>query len=203
MAANWRWNTNYGFGLSGRSVPPQVDSDKLRMNCIAKHKCTVSQKLDTRRRGEKLNAISHGSSLILSGVCLTVVLRTRTCIFFAFFVFDLFYVRQDKRQKILLLFWNSLSLSNVCVNIATRRIGYSITRRLIRFNNNIPWITQMFVFVYFWIQVKHQKIWLLLQTKSYSVECLYYYCNAATDRWFTLPTVYTCESFCRVVVFIL
>ena len=31
------------------------------MNCIAKHKCTVSQKLDTKRRGEKLNSTSHGS----------------------------------------------------------------------------------------------------------------------------------------------
>ena len=40
---------NYGFGLSGRSaVPPQVDSDKLRNQLQAKHKCTVSQKLDTR-----------------------------------------------------------------------------------------------------------------------------------------------------------
>ena len=50
------------------------------MNCIAKHKCTASQKLNTRRRGEKLNATSHGSSLILSGVCLTVVSRARTYI---------------------------------------------------------------------------------------------------------------------------
>ena len=51
------------------------------------------------------------------------------------FVFDLFYVRQEKRQKILLPFWNSLILFNVCVIIGTRRIGHSITRRF----NNIPW----------------------------------------------------------------
>ena len=61
---------------------------------------------------------------------------------FAFFVFDLFYVRQEKRQKILFSFWNSLILSNACVIIATRRVGYSITRRLIRFNNNIPWLAR-------------------------------------------------------------
>ena len=29
MDNGW-WITNYGFGLSGRSVPPEVDSDKLR-----------------------------------------------------------------------------------------------------------------------------------------------------------------------------
>ena len=41
---------NYGFGLPGRTVPPQVDSDNCsEMNCTAKHKCTVSQKLDTHR----------------------------------------------------------------------------------------------------------------------------------------------------------
>ena len=34
----------------------QINSE---MNCIAKHKCTVSQKLDTRRRGENLNAGHH------------------------------------------------------------------------------------------------------------------------------------------------
>ena len=34
---------------------------------------------------------------------------------FAFFLFDLFYVMQEKIQKILLSFWNSLILSNVCV----------------------------------------------------------------------------------------
>ena len=43
-----------GFGLPGQSVPPHVDSDK--MNFIAKNKCPDSQKLDTRHRGENLNA---------------------------------------------------------------------------------------------------------------------------------------------------
>ena len=51
------------------------------MNCIAKNKC----------RGENLNATSRVS-------------RAATCIFFACFVFDLFYARQEKRQKILLSF---------------------------------------------------------------------------------------------------
>ena len=48
---------------------------------------------------------------------------------FVFFVFDLFYMRQKKRQNILLSFWNSLILSNECI-IVRRRIGDSITRRL-------------------------------------------------------------------------
>ena len=55
------------YGLPGRSVPPQVDSDKLRVNCIAKQKCTdESQKLDTRRRGENLNGTSHVSRTSLA-----------------------------------------------------------------------------------------------------------------------------------------
>ena len=40
----------------------------LEMNCIAKNKCPESQKLDTRRRGENLDATSHVS-------------RARTCRF--------------------------------------------------------------------------------------------------------------------------
>ena len=43
----------------------QINSE---MNCIAKNKCPESQKLDTRRRGENLNATSHVS-------------RATTCIF--------------------------------------------------------------------------------------------------------------------------
>ena len=43
----------------------QINSE---MNCIAKNKCPESQKLVTRRRGEKLNATSHVS-------------RAATCIF--------------------------------------------------------------------------------------------------------------------------
>ena len=60
----------------------QINSKKY---CIAKHKCTVCQKLDTRRRGDKLNATSHAS-------------RATTCSF-AFFVFALLHVIQEKRQK--------------------------------------------------------------------------------------------------------
>ena len=67
----------------------QINSE---MNCIAKNKWSESQKLDTRRIGENLNVISHVS-------------RATTCTFiFAFLVFDLFYVRQEKHQKILLSF---------------------------------------------------------------------------------------------------
>ena len=43
----------------------QINSE---MNCIAKNKCPESHKLDTRRRGESLNATSDTR-------------RARTCIF--------------------------------------------------------------------------------------------------------------------------
>ena len=52
------------------------------------------------------------------------------CTLYPLFVFDLFYVRQEKHQKVLLSFWNSLILSNVCVIIGMRRIRHLITRRL-------------------------------------------------------------------------
>ena len=57
---------------------PQINSE---MNCIAKNKCALSQKLHTRRIGEKLNATAHVS-------------------YVTFCVFALFYVIQEKRQKI-------------------------------------------------------------------------------------------------------
>ena len=65
----------------------QINSE---MNCIPKNKCPESQKLDTRRRGENLNSTSHVS-------------RATTSIF-AFFVFGIFYVMQEKRHKVLLSF---------------------------------------------------------------------------------------------------
>ena len=50
---------------------------------------------------------------------------------FAFFFFDLSYVRQGKGRKILLFtLKQSLILWNVCVIIGTRPIGDSITPRL-------------------------------------------------------------------------
>ena len=63
-------------------------SDKLR-NELAKNKCPESQKLDTRRQnfGRHITRVKSNNMYI-----------------FAFFVFDLFYVRQEKRQKILLSF---------------------------------------------------------------------------------------------------
>ena len=64
----------------------QINSE---MNCIAKHKCLDSQKEDTRRRGEKFNACHEQRHVYL---------------IFGFFLFDLFYVMQEKIQKILLSF---------------------------------------------------------------------------------------------------
>ena len=92
----------------------QINSE---INCTAKNKCRESQKLDTRRRGENLNA--HLTRA-----------KSNNMYIFAFFVFDLLYVRQEKRQKIFLSFWNSLILSNVCFIIGTRPTSDSITRRL-------------------------------------------------------------------------
>ena len=59
----------------------QINSE---MNCIVKNQCPENQKLDTRHRGENLNATS------------VTPVKATTCIYFAFFVFDLFYVRQEK-----------------------------------------------------------------------------------------------------------
>ena len=86
----------------------QINSE---MNCIAKHKCPDSQKLDTRRRGEKLNATSHVS-------------RVTTYIFL-----------------------HSVSLH------------YSM-----RYKKSV------------------RKSDFHCERKSYFVECLCYYCKAATDR---------------------
>ena len=64
----------------------QINSE---MNCIAKNECPESQKLDTRGRlGENLNTrhVSNPGQ------------------YFCILVFDLFYVRQEKHQKILLSF---------------------------------------------------------------------------------------------------
>ena len=85
----------------------QINSE---INCIAKNKYPDSQKLDTRCRGESFNACQAQRHVYL---------------IFAFFLFYLFYVMQEKIQKILLSFWNSLILSNVCVIFGTRPIGDS------------------------------------------------------------------------------
>ena len=66
----------------------QISSE---MNCIAKNKCPDSQKLrheadDTRRRGENFNASQE---------------QPNDMYMFAFFLFDLFYVMQEKIPKIL------------------------------------------------------------------------------------------------------
>ena len=68
----------------------QINSE---MNCIAKNKCSESQKLDTRCRGDNLNATLHLS-------------RVTTYIHIFFHSLSLIYsdVRQEKHQKILLSF---------------------------------------------------------------------------------------------------
>ena len=70
----------------------QINSE---MNCIAKNKCPQPEARHETQRWELERHITH-----LSGAT--------TCIFCAFFVCDLFYVIQEKRQKILLSFWNKV-----------------------------------------------------------------------------------------------
>ena len=99
------------------------------MNCIAKHKSP-----DTRRRGENFKACQEQRHVYL---------------IFAFFLFDLFYVMQEKIQKIFLSFWNSLILSNVCVNInGTRPICNSITRRLDEIHEERDTMPTTWVYLY-------------------------------------------------------
>ena len=63
----------------------QVNSE---MNCMAKNKCPDSQKVDTRWELQR-----HITRV-----------KSNNMYIFAFFVFDSFYVMQEKRQKIWLLF---------------------------------------------------------------------------------------------------
>ena len=52
------WRTVGNHGLACQVGPFHLTLTKINseMNCIAKNKCPESQKLDTRRRGENLNA---------------------------------------------------------------------------------------------------------------------------------------------------
>ena len=76
----------------------------LEMNCIAEHKCTdKSQKLNTRRSGENLNATSHAS-------------RASTT-----YIFALFYVMQEKR-----CYW---TLSSLGVNHRSVALQYTKTQQ--------------------------------------------------------------------------
>ena len=115
------------------------------MNCIAENECPESQKLDMRRRGENLNTTSDTS-------------ESNNMYIFAFFVFDLFNVRQEKRQKVLLSFWNRVFFCRMFVLLLERdRPVIRSHQDLIRFNNNIPWLARTiynyvnvyFVFVFF------------------------------------------------------
>ena len=65
------------------------------MNCIAKNKCPDSQKLrDETTRDAELRASTR--------------VKSNDMYIFAFFLFDSFYVMQEKIQKILLSFWNKV-----------------------------------------------------------------------------------------------
>ena len=53
----------------------------------------------------------------------TRVIKSNDMYIFAFFLFDLFCVMQEKIQKILLSFWNKVLFCRMFVIIETRRIG--------------------------------------------------------------------------------
>ena len=52
---------NFGFACQAGPLDLTLTQINLEMNCTAKNKCPESQKLDTRHRGENLNATSHVS----------------------------------------------------------------------------------------------------------------------------------------------
>ena len=81
----------------------QINSE---MNCIAKHKCTKSQKLDTRRRGENLNSD---------------ITRIKSNNMYIFLHSD----TRKASSNLTFILKQSLILSSVCVIIVTRPIGDS------------------------------------------------------------------------------
>ena len=107
--------------LMAKPVPPQADSGKLRNRLIwiAKHKFTnESQKLDTRRRGENLNAKSN------------IVSRATTYIFCILCLYNIQCDTRKASENLNFILEQSLILSSVCVIIVTRPICDSITQRL-------------------------------------------------------------------------
>ena len=86
---------NYGFGLPGWSVTPHVDSDKLRNELHSKMPWESEARHETQTRWELEGATSD-------------TLKSNNMCIFGVFDFDLFYVRQENRQKILLSFWNKV-----------------------------------------------------------------------------------------------
>ena len=90
----------------------QINSE---MNCITKHKCTVSQKLGMGRRGEKFNGTSR----------------------IAFCIFALLFVIQEKYQKIWFLLWKKVLLCYYC-NAATDR--WLTPRHQVLVCNSVQWL---------------------------------------------------------------
>ena len=159
--------TNYTklwFGLA-RSVRSTLTLTQINseMNCKAKNKCPESQKLDTRRRGENLNAIcdtcQEQQHLYFCILCLLFILCEA----------------RKASENLTFILKQSLVLSNVFLLEHDRSVIWS-HEDLIRFKNNIPWLTRtiynysnvLFVIV---IQVKHQKIWSI--NRFLSSGCVY------------------------------
>ena len=86
---------NYGFGLPGQSVPPHNDSDKLRNELHSLEQMPwETEAIHETQRWELERHITR--------------VKSSNMYILAFFVFDLFYVMQEKRQEILLSFWNKV-----------------------------------------------------------------------------------------------
>ena len=86
----------------------QINSE---MNCIAKHKCPDSQKVDMRSRGENFNATSHVS-------------RATTYIFCILCLYIILCDTRKVSENLTFILEQSLILSSVCV-IVMRPIGDS------------------------------------------------------------------------------
>ena len=94
----------------GRSAPPQVDSDKL-VNELHNYAQMYWEPEAWQLHGRSLKC--RGENLIARHVSSARRATTYKHIF-SLFVFVLFYVKQVKRQKIWLLFWNKECLYCCC-----------------------------------------------------------------------------------------
>ena len=103
------------LALPGRSVPPQVDSDKLTNEL---HRCTESQKLDARLEHHITRVKSN--SIYFCILCLYIILCDKK--------------KKKRIRNLTFILKQSLILSSFFVIIVTRPIGDSY-QDLIRFNN--------------------------------------------------------------------
>ena len=110
------------YGLPGRSVPPQVDSDKLRneLHSYSKHKCTAWHKMQRWELECHITWVkSCKYNIYFCILCLCIILCDA----------------RKVSENLTFILKQSLILWSFVVTIVTRPIGDS-HQDLIRFNNN-------------------------------------------------------------------